>query len=105
MGVFVKHWDSAWLPDPIDGLIYVNDSQQFRSLEQMQEEFSSWAFAFEPCPVMFQIGYQADKRVWGKMENPAEELGKALQSQCMYGNDLGIIWVDFSLKEVMEKIH
>ena len=102
--VFVKHWDSAWLPDPIDGLIYVNDSQQFRSLEQMQEEFSSWAFAFEPCPVMFQIGYQADKRVWGKMENPAEELGKALQSECTYGNVLGIIWVDFSLREVMDKI-
>ena len=102
--VFVKHWDSAWLPDPIDGLIYVNDSQQFRSLEQMQEEFSSWAFAFEPCPVMFQIGYQADKRVWGKMENPAEELGKALQSECTYGNALGIIWVDFTLKEAMDKI-
>ena len=53
---------------------------------------------------MFQIGYQADRRVWGSMENPAEELGKALQSQCMYGNDLGIIWVDFSLKEVMDKV-
>ena len=103
--MFVKHWDERWLPDPADGLIFVNDSQQFRSLEQMQEEFSAWAFTFEPCPVMFQIGYQADKRVWGKMENPAEELGKALQSQCMYGNDLGIIWVDFSLKEVMDKIH
>ena len=103
--VFVKHWDERWLPDPADGLIFVNDSQQFSSLKHMQEEFSAWAFTFSPCPVMFQIGYQADKRVWGKMENPAEELGKALQSQCMYGNDLGIIWVDFSLKEVMEKIH
>lgn len=102
--VFVKHWDERWLPEPAEGLIFVNDSQQFRSLEQMQDEFSAWAFAFEPCPVMFQIGYQADRRVWGQMENPAEELGKALQSQCMYGNDLGIIWVDFSLKEVMEKI-
>ena len=102
--VFVKHWDERWLPEPADGLIFVNDSQQFRSLEQMQEEFSAWAFTFEPCPVMFQIGYQADRRVWGKMENPALELGTALQSQCMYGNDLGIIWVDFSLKEVIEKI-
>ena len=103
--LFVKHWDERWLPSPADGLIFVNDSQQFSSLQHMQEEFSAWAFNFAPCPVMFQIGYQADKRVWGKMENPAEELGKALQSQCMYGNDLGIIWVDFSLKEVMEKIH
>ena len=102
--LFVKHWDERWLPEPAEGLIFVNDSQQFRSLEQMQEEFSAWAFTFEPCPVMFQIGYQADRRVWGSMENPAEELGKALQSQCMYGNDLGIIWVDFSLKEVMDKV-
>ena len=102
--VFVKHWDSRWLPDPIEGLIYVDDSQQFRSLDEMQEEFSDWAFAFEPCPVMFQIGYRADKRVWGKMDNPALELGKALQSECTYGNVLGIIWVDFTLKEAMDKI-
>ena len=103
--VFVKHWDERWLPEPAEGLIFVNDSQQFSSLEQMQEEFSAWAFTFEPCPVMFQIGYQADRRVWGKMENPALELGTALQSQCMYGNDLGIIWVDFTLKEAIGKIN
>ncbi|MBP5162107.1 MAG: hypothetical protein ILP16_03930 [Spirochaetales bacterium] len=101
--VFVKHWDNRWLPDLEDGIIYVNDSQQFRSLDEMKDEFSSWAFLFEPSPVMFQIGYDADRRVWGKMENPAQELGKALQSECVYGNDIGIIWVDFTLKEVIDR--
>ena len=103
--VFVKHWDSGWLPDPADGLIFVNDSQQFRSLDEMKEEFSSWAYFYEPCPVMFQIGYNADKRVWGKMENPVLELGTALQNECTYGNVLGIIWVDFTLKEAVGKIN
>ena len=103
--LFVKHWDSGWLPDAADGLIFVNDSQQFRSLDQMKDEFSGWAFLYEPCPVMFQIGYQADRRVWGSMENPILELGTALQNECTYGNDLGIIWVDFTLKEAIGKIN
>ena len=103
--LFVKHWDSGWLPDAADGLIFVNDSQQFRSLDQMKDEFSGWAFLYEPCPVMVQIGYDADRRVWGKMENPILELGTALQNECTYGNDLGIIWVDFTLKEAIGKIN
>ena len=103
--VFVKHWDGAWLPDMEEGFIYVNDSQQFRSLKQMQDEFSSWAFLFEPNPVMFQIGYDADRVVWGKMDNPALELGSALVSECDFGNDIGIIWVDFTLDDAMERIN
>ena len=102
--LFVKHWDSGWLPDAADGLIFVNDSQQFRSLDQMKDEFSGWAFLYEPCPVMFQIGYNADRRVWGKMDNPVLELGTALQNECTFGNDLGIIWVDFTLSEAISKI-
>lgn len=102
--VFVKHWDIAWLPNMEEGFIYVDDSQQFRSLKQMQEEFSGWAFVFEPSPVMFQIGYDADRVVWGKMDNPALELGSALVSACDYGNDIGIIWVDFTLDDAMERI-
>ena len=101
--VFVKHWDNRWLPDLEEGIIYVNDSQQFRSLDEMKDEFSSWAFLFEPSPVMFQIGYDADRNVWGKMKDPAQELGKALQSECVYGNDIGIIWVDFTLKDVIDR--
>ena len=114
--VFVKHWDEKWLPDPKEGLVFVNDSQGFfeggwgkgserkPSLEKMVNECARWAEDYDPCPVMFQIGYDADEGIWGEMENPAEELGKAIIAGCTTSNDIGIIWVDFTLKEVIEKI-
>lgn len=104
--VFVKHWDERWLPDAREGLIYVNDSQGFRGgLSRMCEEFADWAEHFNPCPVMFQIGYESDKsRIWGSMDNPAQEVGKAILDACETDNYKGIIWVDFTLKEVMDKI-
>ena len=112
--VFVKHWDERWLPDPKEGLIFVNDSQGFfeggwgkdktPSLSKMVHEFAEWAEDYYPCPVMFQIGYDADVGIWGEMENPAEDLGKAILAECSTTNDIGIIWVDFTLKEVIGKI-
>ena len=105
--VFIKHWDEDYLTEgePVDGFIYVDDSQGFRSLNRMCQTFAGWAETFAPCPVMFQIGYEADEsRVWGSMENPAKELGTAIAEACTTDNFLGIIWVDFTLKEAMEKI-
>ena len=112
--VFVKHWDEEWLPDANNGFIYVNDSQGFRSgknttaLERMCTEFAYWAEHFSPCPVMFQIGYDADRsNVWGTMDNPAKELGQAIIDECKkrgLTNDIGIIWVDFTLKIAMRRI-
>ena len=110
--VFVKHWKQSWLPDPTTGLIFVNDSQGFYKdwktkepdPDKMVHEFAEWAEDYYPCPVMFQIGYDADEGIWGEMENPAEDLGKAIIAECTTSNDIGIIWVDFTLKEVIEKI-
>ena len=108
--VFVKHWDNRWLPDDMEGFIYVNDSQGFRAgrnttaLEEMADDFAAWAFLFDPCPVMFQIGYNADEDIWGDMENPAKELGQAILDACFSENDKGIIWVDFTLDKAMRNI-
>lgn len=108
--VFVKHWDSRWLPDDMEGFIYVNDSQDFHAgsntsaLEKMADDFAAWAFLFDPCPVMFQIGYNADEDIWGDMDNPAEELGQAILDACFSENDKGIIWVDFTLDKAMRNI-
>lgn len=109
--VFVKHWDGEWLPSAMDGLIYVNDSQDFHpgkdstALERMVKEFSNWAITYAPQPVMFQIGYENDRdNIWGSMTNPVKELGTAIAEGCTSGNDMGIIWVDFTLKEAMRKI-
>ena len=105
--VFVKHWDERWLPPSYrDGLIFVSDSQYYDSPAQQRDDFAEWARHYAPSPVMFQIGYDADKStVWGRYDNPAKELGQFIVSGCKSGNDVGIIWVDFTLKEAMSKIN
>ena len=114
--VFIKHWIDDYLTEgeAVDGFVYIDDSQGFRpgknstAVEKMCNDFADWAESFAPCPVMFQIGYESDKnRVWGSMGNPAEQAGKAIIDECKdrgLTNYIGIIWVDFTLKEVMEKI-
>jgi hypothetical protein len=92
---------SSYLPSKMEGLIYVNDSQQFDSLEEYQEQFSKWASKYAPQPVMFQIGYNADRPIWSELKNPAKDLGTCIAEACTSGNDIGIIWVDFTLKDVL----
>ena len=105
--VFVKHWDEDWLPPKYrDGLIFVSDSQYYDSPAQQRNDFAQWAAYYDPYPVMFQIGYAADKdSVWGSYANPAKELGQFIADGCRTSNDIGIIWVDFTLKEAMSKIN
>ena len=102
--VFVKHWDTKYLPDAQKGLIFVNDSQGFESLDDVKEDFSDWAKHYDPCPVMFQIGYKADRSIWNEFDNPAKEFGEAILEACTTDNDIGIIWVDFTLADVIDKI-
>ena len=101
--VFVKHWDMRWLPSPMEGLIYVNDSQQFVNMDQVISEFKEWSAYYAPQPVMFQLGYDADTAIWSKYANPAKEFGQAIVDECKSGNDVGIIWVDMTLSQVIYK--
>ena len=104
--VFVKHWMSEQLPSKMEGLIYVNDSQQFKSMEEVLEDFSQWAAYYAPQPVMFQIGYSADKWIWNGTAyktNPAKLYGEAIVDACKSGNEVGIIWVDMTLSQVINK--
>ena len=101
--VFVKHWDSRWLPKtfPSD-MIFVNDSQQFHSLEQLKGDFQYWASLYAPNPVFFQIGYDDDKDLWSTLSNPAKDLGNLILDGLDTENqDCGIIWVDFTLTDVL----
>ena len=102
--LFVKHWDCNWLPSGMDGLIYVDDWQYFKSKKDAVNVFSGWAKKFAPYPVMFQIGYGADKWIWNTFTNPAQEFGQLIVDGCYTGNDVGVIWVDFTLDEVIGKI-
>ena len=102
--VFVKHWDFEWLPPEYrSDMIFVNDSQMFESLEQFQDEFSAWTRYYEGNPVFFRIGYNSDKWLWGKFKNPAKDLGKYICEGIDCKADVGIIWVDFTLRQVLDK--
>ena len=126
--LFIKHWDRRWLTDgksADEGIIYVNDSQNYLGLddddeittalinsfsteelneaaEDMIDDFSRWAKAYYPSPVMFQIGYEKDTPFWKRLyTNPAKGLGEAIAAGIQTKNDIGIIWVDFTVNQVL----
>lgn len=101
---FVKHWDADWLPPTYrSDMIFVNDSQYHETVKTMRGEFDKWAKHFAPNTVMYQIGYPSDKRIWGKFDQPEYELGAYLAEGAAEDQNVGIIWVDFSLRDVMDK--
>lgn len=99
--LFLKHWDIKWMPPTYRGdIVFVDDSQIFKTMDEMVNEFTTgWAPAFYPNPVVFQIGYRADKPWWSKLAAPPKDLGAAIARGVK--QDIGIIWVDFSLRDVL----
>jgi hypothetical protein len=99
--LFLKHWDKKWMPPTYRGdIVFVDDSQIFPDMEPMIKEFSeSWAPAFYPNLVVFQIGYNTDKPWWSKLADPPKTIGDAIRKRVR--QEMGIIWVDFSLREVL----
>lgn len=98
--LFLKHWDPDWMPPAYRGaIVFIDDSQEFMDKEALLEEFHSlWAERFFPNPVYFQIGYNSDKPWWQRLDNPPLDIGRALARRVR--QDCGIIWVDFSLRDV-----
>ncbi len=55
--LFLKQWLPEKMPPKMhEGLLFVDDSQGFESLDQMVAEFEEWGKAFVPAPVTFQFG-------------------------------------------------
>lgn len=97
--LFLKHWDYNWLPPTgREGIVFVDDSQQFDSLEHMIAEFARWGEHFAPAPVAFQYGYPADKRWWSQLQDPVGEIGRAILEHVP--NTIALFWVDFTILEV-----
>jgi len=96
--LFLKHWLVEMMPPTErDGLFFIDDSQQFESLDQMIAEFVQWGQAFTPAPVGFQYGYPDDRKWWGQLADPASEIGQRLMD---IPNLQGLYWVDFTVLDV-----
>ncbi len=98
--LFIKHWDQRWLCPTYRGdIIFVDDSQIVKDMETLVTEFEAWGKFFKPNPVIFQIGYPSDKPWWSLLPVPPKTLGQAIAARI--GQTCGIIWVDFTLKDVL----
>ncbi|PKN94222.1 MAG: hypothetical protein CVU44_07420 [Chloroflexi bacterium HGW-Chloroflexi-6] len=97
--LFLKHWDPAWMPPTSrEGIVFINDSQQFPSFESLDDEFAAWGARFAPAGVGYQYGYPADRAWWSKLEDPAAEIGDAILGRSP--NTVSLFWVDFTVLEV-----
>ena len=99
--LFIKHFRKEDLAPTYRGdIVFVDDSQQFNNLESFLAEYKEFADYFYPNTVMFQIGYRADKVWWKDIAAPIPKtLGEKLALQTR--QDCGIIWVDFTLRDVL----
>jgi hypothetical protein len=60
--LFLKHWLIEKMPPTArEGILFVDDSQRFSSLDAMVAEFSNWGEALVPAPVAFQYSYDWDR--------------------------------------------
>lgn len=97
--VFLKHWLIAQMPPTYrDGLVFVNDSQGFRSLAAMVNDFAAWGGHFAPSPVGFQYGYAKDRKWWRRLGNPPVDIGNAILARTP--NTMDLYWVDFTAYEI-----
>ena len=99
--VFAKHWDSDYMPETYrDGMIFVDDSQDLHTIANAKEEFREWAEKFKNNPVFFQIGYQDDEHLW--IKSPVDFATEIINEVTKKNKHVGIIWVDFTLKEALK---
>ena len=97
--LFLKHWEARKLPPTYrEGLAFIDDSQIFKSLEEIVLEFARWARWFYPSPVGFQFGYPSDRPWWQKLSDPPADIGRAILEVAPNTSDL--FWVDFTMKEI-----
>lgn len=97
--MFLKHFREDVMPPTVrDGILFVDDSQIFKSADEMIDDFAEWGRTFAPAPVGFQYGYPSDKPWWSKMEDPVKEIGERILASTP--NTETLIWVDFSIQDV-----
>lgn len=93
--LFLKHWEQEMMPPTYrDGMLFVDDSQQFESLDELVKEFAEWGKTFAPAPVAFQYGYPDDQKWWGELPDPPGDIGRQILAHVP--NTEALFWVDFT---------
>jgi hypothetical protein len=97
--LFLKHWDYNWMPPTFrEGIVFVDDSQQFDNFDHMVREFTDWGQHFTPAPVAFQFGYPADRPWWELLADPPAGIGQAILKNVP--NTTALFWVDFTVLDI-----
>jgi hypothetical protein len=95
----LKHFAIDRMPETYrDGVIFVDDTQIFESLEHCVAEEILWGNFFWPGTVGFQYGYEEDQFWWAELEDPVFDFTHALLDNVP--NTVGVYWVDFTLYDV-----
>ncbi len=94
----LKHWEVPWMPPTYRGdIVFVNDHQEMESLFRLSEYWHAFARDFSDNTVIYQGGYEEDYDWWGMLSNPPKDIGDALCDVMDEDQEMGMIWVDFSL--------
>ncbi len=97
--LFLKHYNTEWMPPDYRGnIFFVDDSQIFSSLQQMVNEYKEWGETFAPNGSGFQFGYNADKHWWSEFNDPPKTIGQAIIDDVPECS--GVFWVDFTITEI-----
>lgn len=99
--LFLKHWEKEKMPPTErEGIVFVDDSQGFESMDAMVNEFETWGKTFAPAQVGFQFGYPDDKKWWGELQDAPRAIGEKIRARVP--NLAGLYWVDFSAFDVFK---
>ncbi|MBN2146843.1 MAG: hypothetical protein JW726_05620 [Anaerolineales bacterium] len=97
--LFLKHWEMEYMPpNARDGIVFIDDSQEFASIDEMKEEFAAWGEHFAPAPVGFQYGYPSDQPWWSQLPDPPADIGYAILEATP--NTISLFWVDFTVLQM-----
>jgi hypothetical protein len=96
--LFFKHWLIDMMPPAYrNGLMFLNDSQGFNSLDAMAAEYAEWGKYFAPSRVGFQFGYSTDRQWWQKLDNAPADISNRLSRDIPNAADF--YWVDFTITD------
>lgn len=97
--LFLKHFWPTWMPPTYRGnILFVDDSQEFSSLDEMKNEFKVWGENFPNNHVVFQFGYDPDQIWWSAYQDPMKTIGDTLFKNIP--NCYGLFWVDFTINTI-----